>query len=70
MVWKRLVRWFRSTVTVDVDVDEESGKLQVAVSIRLGRATALTDTFEWEVGWSPRLSGATAKRRLVLRSLE
>lgn len=70
MVWKRLLRWFRSTVDLDVDFDDNSGKMQVALSIRLGRMTVLTDYFEWEVGWSRKLTGATATRRLVLRSLE
>lgn len=70
MWWKRLVDGFRSRVDVEVDFDEDTGKMLVAVSFRLGRATVLTDYFEWDAGWTRRLSGATATRRLVLRSLE
>lgn len=70
MWWKRMVDWFRATVDVDVDFDEETGRMQVALSVRLGRATVLTDYFEWEVGWSRKLSGSSATRRLVIRSIE
>ena len=69
-MWKRLIRWFRSRVTVDVAIDDATGAATVSLWLRVGRETALVETFEWEVGWSRRLRGGDARRELSLRSLD
>ena len=64
-MWKTIAKWLRDRIDLNVDLDVQGGQVAVAVTVKLGDLTVLSERFTWTVpkpGSPVRLAGSIARR--------